>query len=222
MFNLLLKRHMPLLVAIGVLVILVALTYGTYTAFLADQSKLSKLDREVKDLKAKTTILKSNTSLTKERITEYNIMLSRLIPDKEDYFSIVYALEQLSAATGFTVVSYAINLDASTSEKLAITIQGDGDPETFLSFLKNYPFAGGRLITNEKIEFSSSEIGKIRLSLNFYSKKLPKNASGDVTNISNNDLKLMEHVRSKTALVFKTSQGETTVVEEYPTKTNPF
>jgi hypothetical protein len=225
MNTLIFKRNTPMIVAVGVLIVLGILVYFTFTTYAADQLKLTKLEREAKDLKSKTTVLQSNTLLTEEKVAEYNKILAMLIPDREDYFSIIYALERLSVSTGFTITNYNISLGDSKSDKLAVTVQGDGDPDTFLNFLKEYPFTGGRLITNEKIEFSSSEVGKIRLSLNFYSKKLPKNAADDVTKISTNDLKLMEHVKSKISFALRepeVSASESASVMEYATKSNPF
>lgn len=214
-----LNRNMPGLIAIGVVMLLFGLIIFTYRLNIEDNDKLMLLEREVADLDRKATILKSNQSLAKEQLTAYNQVLAQLIPEKEDYFSIIYALEELSAKTGFTITGYTINLSNSTKEKYSVTVQGNGDANSFLQFLKTYQFAGGRLVTNEKIEFSTDEAGKIKLSLNFYNKKVPTDAD-TVNPITQTDLALMEQVKKKTTFVIKS--GELTTVEEYPVKTNPF
>ena len=60
--------------------------------------------------------LQFNKTLTEDQIVVYNKILTTLIPETEDYFSIIYALETISQNTGFSIVSYTINL-SNTSRK---------------------------------------------------------------------------------------------------------
>jgi cell division protein FtsB len=215
---LLLRRNISSVIAIVVLIVLGILVAITLRIYMADQEEMNALSTEVTKLKNKVTILRNNKTLAQEEINEYNKMLTQLIPDKEDFFSVVYALEELSLKTGFQVTGYSVNITQSSREKYALTVQGDGDPNSFLEFLKNYQFAGGRLITNEKIEFTNEEVGKIKLSLNFYSKSIPTKADV-VVQISQKDLQLMEEIKGKTTFVFKAGSEDAT---SYPTKDNPF
>lgn len=214
-----LLRNMPSVTAFLIVFILILLVSFVVRGYLEENDKLTSLENEVTTLQDRVNVLKTNTSLVKEQIDDYNQLLTQLIPEREDFFSIIYALENLSISTGFTITNYAINLSASTKERYSIVITGEGDPQTFLKFLENYSFAGGRLITNEKIDFSSSGANRVRLSVNFYNKKVPTNIES-VEPVVKKDLELMEKIKGKLNIILKT---DTSIdAENYPTKENPF
>jgi hypothetical protein len=147
-----------------------------------------------------------------------NKFLSLLIPDSEDYFSIIVALERLSLQTHFIIVTYTINLKDSTSLKLSLTINGQGDPDAFLSFLKEYNFSGARLITIDKISYSSQEQKGIELLANFYTAKT--GSLEDVKPLSEEDKELIKTINSKISVVFSSPEEASTL--QYSVKTNPF
>lgn len=213
------KNNLPTIIGISVIAILFLLLVFSLKTYLADQEELTGLQQEVGKLKSKSKILETNKNLTEQDINDYNNILAHLVPESEDFFSIIYALETLSSRTGFAITGYVINLSSSTKDKYSLTVQGDSDAKSFLQFLKRYNFEGGRLITNEKIEFSPTDIGKMKLALNFYSKKIPKNIKPN-SQISQKDLGLMNEIKSKMTVNLKSINSDE--VEDYPTKTNPF
>lgn len=218
MYKTLITRNTTILITLGVLCALVFLVFFAVNSYNADRTKLELMEKEVAEMQKKVNILKLNSAIPQDELNEYNKILTQLIPDKEDFFSIIYALETLSQKTGFSITDYAINLSESTKEKYSLLVEGTGDTSSFLSFLRDYHFSGGRLITNEKIEFTTDDGEVSKLSLNFYNKKIPTDIA-QITEVTPNDIKLMKTIQSKITVNLTAPSGE---VESYPTKSNPF
>ena len=99
--------------------------------------KIADLKVELNQLKNKVTLM--NTAIpSSEKLDEDLDFLNKLIPNIEDYFSIVYALEKLSQKSNFIITSYTVSVGSSTAEKLKLNVSGTGDSQTFIDFLKNY------------------------------------------------------------------------------------
>ncbi len=47
----------------------------------------------------------------------YNQVLGMLVPDSEDYFSIIYTLQQISEQSGLMIEEYAVSMGRSTNQK---------------------------------------------------------------------------------------------------------
>lgn len=218
MYKTFIARNTTILITLGVLCGLVFLVVFAINSYNEDKIKLELLQRDTNELRKKVSILKSNKIIAQDQLNEYNKILTQLVPDKEDFFSIIYAIETLSQKTGFSITDYVINLSESTSDKHTLSVEGTGDTNSFLNFLRDYHFSGGRLITNEKIEFVTGDIEKSKLSLNFYNKKIPTDI-GKITEVTPNDIKLMKTIQSKVTVNLTTPSEE---VESYPTKSNPF
>lgn len=204
------------LAALGVVALLIMASYKTYKE---SKNDLDVLTEEVKLLKNRSDTLQFNKTLTEDQIVVYNKILTTLIPETEDYFSIIYALETISQNTGFSIVSYTINLSNISREKLSINIEGRGNPDDFKRFLDAYKFSGGRLITSERIEFSGVNFTNTRVSLNFYSKKFTFNESV-VPQLTKGDVAKLEEIKKKIKISFKDEEAPTK--EEYEVKDNPF
>jgi hypothetical protein len=90
-------------------------------------------------------------------------------------------------------------------------------------FFEDYQFAGGRLVTNEKLEFSTNSLGKIKLALNFYTKKNPS-VTGTMAKLTPEDIKTLTIIKEKTSFLLtpstETDGGQTS--NQYDTKTDPF
>ncbi len=183
----------------------------------------------------KNTILKSenavlinkinliNNVVPKSEILDEDIkFLNSLIPNTEDYFSIIYALEKLSQKTKFSIVSYSVNVATSTSQKLRISVTGIGDSQSFVDFLKDYNFSGGRLITSDKVSLDPNFSGSIIVDLTFYNKKTP--LTSDQSDITPNSsvYKELEALKSKVNFSFEQNQIAVTPDLNYPRKENPF
>lgn len=212
------RKHVPSIIAVAVVAFLGILVLFSLKSMGDEVDKMTALESNVSRLQLRSGILKNNQILAKHNIEEYNKMLAQLVPDHEDFFSIIYALEAISIKTNLNINEYTVNLNMSSKDKVSITIKGDGDSESFMDFLKNYNFGGGRLITSSKLEFSPESTGKIKLSLNFYNKPVPKKIEQSQS-ISQKDIQLMDEVKGKIFVSFKSPEDLGT---DYATKKDPF
>lgn len=213
------RDYWPTLLTMASLVIIALLILASYKTYKENKNVFDILNEEVKLLKNRSETLRYNKTLTEDQIVIYNKILTSLIPETEDYFSIIYALETISQKTGFNIVSYTINLTDISREKLSISIEGRGDPEAFKRFLDGYKFTGGRLITSEQIQFSGVNFANTRVSLNFYSKKFTFNESV-VPQLTKRDVAKLEEIKKKISISFKDEEPAKT--QEYEVKDNPF
>lgn len=212
------RDYWSTLITVASLVILLVLISASYTTYKQSTNQLAVLQDEVKLLKNRNDTLNYNKTLTADQIETYNKILSTLIPESEDYFSIIYALETISKKTNFQIVAYTIGLSASAPDKIAITVEGKGSTQEFKQFLDGYEFTGGRLVTSEQIEFSGTTTNT-KVALNFYNKKY---AFGEtvVPQLSKADIAQLDEIKNKIQVSF--ADSSTTNNTSYETKENPF
>lgn len=184
------------------------------------EMKINSLNQDLTKLQAKANLLNSNIPLS-EGLDQDVKFLNSLIPNIEDYFSIIYALEKLSQKTGFLITSYNINIEKSTPDKLRLNIGGIGDSKSFLDFLNQYNFGGGRLITSDKIELSPQFSGVIKIDLTFYNKNT---VGSENLNLPTDDkiFKEIEALKQKVNFDFNEKLNEESLDSNYPKKSNPF
>lgn len=181
--------------------------------------KIKQLTKDIIELEKKVNLYQTSIP-SSEKLDEDIKLLNALIPNIEDYFSIIYSLENLSQNTGFIIIDYSVNVGKSTTDKLKLTVTGMGNSDSFLKFLDDYKFGGGRLITSDKIELSSQLSDSIKLDLTFYNKSTNINEQKVV--ITNSQI-FEELEAIKTKVSFDFNQNETEVVEQtYPRKSNLF
>lgn len=182
--------------------------------------KINSLRSENINLMNKVTLM--NSIIPESKILDTDIaFLNSLIPNVEDYFSVIYALEKLSQKSGFIITGYTVNVGASTSEKLKISVTGSGNNQSFINFLNDYNFFGGRLITSDKIELDPNFSGSLTINLTFYSKKTIVNNDLEVAPNRNTYTEL-DALRTKVNFVFDDSATTTPTSLDYPKKDNPF
>ncbi|MGB9707386.1 MAG: hypothetical protein ACPL1D_01395 [Microgenomates group bacterium] len=218
----LLKENLPYILSTLVLFIFTLTTFFIYLPKLLDlNNKKQELSQEVKILKNRLSFIDAH--LKDEPLDFYLKILYRLIPLQEDYFSIIYALENLSKKTGFIITGYTINLTDSTPEKLKITVTGTGDKQSFMNFLRDYSFAGGRLITADEISLTEIEMSKIDINLNFYNAPKVENVNKEFNlQIVKNQLDKIHYIVDKVKTNVSTEEMTVSENWEYPKKTNPF
>ena len=190
------------------------------TESLKYKTKIDSLRLENIGLMNKVTLMNSAIPES-EKLDEDVNFLNRLINNSEDYFSIIYALEQLSQKSNFMISSYTVNVGASTSEKLGIKATGVGDSQSFVDFLKNYNFSGGRLITSDKVQLDPNFSGSIIIDLTFYNKKT---VAGEKLEKSpnSNTFKDLESLKAKVDFNFDSNSLSSEPDLNYPKKSNPF
>lgn len=198
------------------------LLYTTYGSYTEDSNKLQSLKFEVSQLSNRIKVFENSKNLVKNDVDSMNTILSALIPETEDFFSIISALEKISVDTKFAISNYSIGLTNSTRNKLAISVEGAGDISAFENFLKLYPYVGGRFVTCESIDYSQTKSVSKSINLNFYSGSVLTGADSS-TNLTKDDAKFISIVKSKTEFILKDEEEiATSEAENYAIKSNPF
>lgn len=200
-------------------IIILALIYFVNKHF-ATQTEIEVLKNDIVSLRLKNDFINYKEKLETKglNIDELNKIMGTLVPDEEDYFSIISALESLSQKTNFIITTYVVNLGISTPDRLALTIEGIGDQSSFLEFLKEYNFSGYRLITVDKIDYSKAETYQITLQLNFYNGKAQQVVPAGPIILSEEDNKVISTLKEK--VKFEVSLP--TESSDYNVKPNPF
>lgn len=182
--------------------------------------------KKINDLKIELNQLQNKVTLMRTAIPSLEILnedlafLNRLIPNVEDYFSITQSLEKLSEKSNFIITAYNINVAKSSTEKLKLSVTGLGDSQSFINFLKDYNFGGGRLITSDKIQLEPDFSGLIKIDLTFYSKGVSTSQNLEVEP----DQKVFEELellKNKVGFSFE-DDSQVSFDFDYPKKSNPF
>ena len=135
--------------------------------------------------------------LTENDVDVYNTLLLRLIPEVEDYFSIIASLERLSLYTGLDVSRYSIDLPDSGSDKFTLSIVGTVPQSILPLFLKNYQYGTGRLVTIENMTITNSSENNVQVVLNFYSREVTTSNLLKVGSLSQDDITLMQGIKEQ-------------------------
>lgn len=216
----LIKKNSPYLISIVFIFFLIfAIVKISYDKISKVDANIKILDSDVKNLQKKAQLFQNVLPPT-EKLDEDIKLLNRLIPNIEDFFSIIYSLEKLSSKTGFVIDGYAVDMTNSTSEKLRLSITGTGDTATFMKFLDEYNFGGGRLITSDRIELKPELSGTLKVDLTFYNKNVPI-SGGEELPTSNKIFEDIEAIKKKVVFDFEEQDLEKLDLE-YPKKNNPF
>lgn len=219
----LLKQNLIYFILLGVLFVLSATIVPYFISQISQAiTDLDKAKAETNLLQVKQRVLQAVTDEHGSDIDSDLALITRLIPDSEDYFTMIYSLEKLTASSGFIINSYVVNLTKSTGNKLSLTVTGLGDSQSLLELLKVYNFAGGRLITTDKIGIDPNSQNAITLDLNFYNEKvkLDANARQDFQ-ASINELNILRS-KVKYSLVDENEIIKSSEIVSYPTKSSLF
>ncbi len=216
-----LRYQWTIFLSFFVLLLLFLVVISYYARFNEEAKSTALLASEVTMLKNRYDTLKYNKTLTADQIKEYNKLLVELIPEAEDFFSIIVALDRISSDSKFMITDYVVNMNASTKDKLTLTIVGKGDTEAFKNFLEEYQFGGGRLITSDKIEYGGNNSANTKITLNFYSKRFAFNETLQVGLLSKEELDRLNTIRKKISLQYASADSQF-VGTDYTTKKDPF
>lgn len=203
-----------------VLLLFFIIILGVYIPFqLSDYFTLIKKNQELHN---ELTQYKSKQDLvmtfTPAELNDIVSILNVLLPNKEDYFSILNTVETLSQKTGFKITSYKIGIAKKSTEIIQLSITGEGGTAPLMEFLNLYHTGGGRLISIDKIDYST-RLPKVTLSLLFYSHEFK---GKDISSSIAIDKKTVDEV--KRLPVPQSNQSESSNVNDlnYPVRANPF
>lgn len=215
------KEHLPYITVIAVMCLLIIFSFFIFQQKYAEiDSNIAATKKELVQLNKKRQLIEYSNILASRNVNipEMNTAFAQLIPSKEDYFSIVNALETISGKTGFLIDSYQITLGQNNKRQLNLIVTGHGDSEAFLKFLKDYQFSGGRLITIDEIKFDNSLADSIKLNLHFYTSEDKK--TNALSTFSAKDLSTLQKIQTTTEGTANSSTEDSSIF--YKTKKNPF
>ncbi len=175
---------------------LVYLGYKIYGVY----SETQALKAEIDQLKSSSLLIKNNKDLLEDNISEYNAILDKMIPDSETYFQVISTLEQLEDRMGVNVESYSINLPETTEEKMSLTLTISGTKESIETLFENYRYSGGRLITNEKLEYSREGLESTTFIVNMFHAASDTTLSSDTSGsniISTEDIEFIKSIEEE-------------------------
>lgn len=186
------------------------------------ETKIKITKGEIESLKIKTQLINYKEEIKKENIdiNKVNQLLFQLIPDNEDYFSVIFALEKLSEQTGFIIFNYSVDINQLTKDRLNLVVEGFGSKESFFNFLNSYRYQGGRLLTIDKIEYEGKESIKAKLNIYLYNAKVPLLEFSSKYQLNKNQKDIIKKIQDETPLL--NAIENTTNDYSYPTKTDPF
>lgn len=221
-----LEKNLNLIIVflINLVLIIFLIVFFNHQFKLLNQQK-STLTDQIARLSEKRDLILFYESLKNKDLDldKLNKVLFLLIPNSEDYFSIISALEKISEKTNFKITNYNLNPELSSPGRLSIAITGSGDRNSFLNFIENYNFISNRLITIDKLDFSESNLNQDKkIFLNFYIDK-KDNKESLFYKLNQKDFEIINKILSKIELEEAVnSEKENSINLDYETKTNPF
>lgn len=219
LFRLIKENILYIISTFFLLILIVVVSKLSLDRIFDSDTKIKQLNTDISELEKKVELYQTSIP-SSDKLDEDIKLLNTLIPNIEDYFSIIYSLEKLSQDTGFIITDYIVNVGKSTENKLRLTVTGVGDSNTFLKFLNDYRFGGGRLITSDKIELSPQLSDSLQLNLAFYNKSVNLSEQ-DVVATDKKMFKELEAIKQKVNFVFTETASEEADLT-YPVKGNPF
>ncbi len=179
-----------------VLLLLSVAGYGGYVIY-GSWDRLSLLNSDVERYKSSVEFISKNRSLVAKDVDLYNSTLEELIPDEESYFAVVTALERLAVKTGVTIKSYTIDLESTNVSKLSLRVEIVATQEALEKLLADYKYAGGRLITIEKADLSSTGESVNVFLFNFYHGPYTVGSSISQEQLTPKDVERIHNIQSQ-------------------------
>jgi len=217
------RKETMILFPMVIFIIILFITLFSFNNLSSIKRKNELLSQEVLSLKNRRDNILLNLKMLNENsdFINYNQILGMLVPESEDFFSIIYTLQQISQQSGLIIENYVVSIGRSTNQKTSISITYVNDQTSFMKFLDLYQYSGGRLVTIPKINWKSDSSGKTKVLLNFYSKGyVPTN--GQVFKISKAEQNKVKDILSKIKINVLNPEATPEVSVDYETKDNPF
>lgn len=181
------------------------------------KEKNQGLTQEIVQLEQKRQFIASFDTDEIERLVA---TLNTILPQEEDYFSVVPVFGTLSQRTGFNLTDFTLPLSQGSAETLSLNVAAEGTPETFINFLEQYQYQGGRLITMDKVIYAPGSVQN-SVTLNFHTKKIEVKATSQAPQINKTRLELIRKISDDLSQIFTASAG-VSLDTNYTTRENPF
>ena len=188
------KLFLPTALYVVIDIILLAFTIFIFFTCYDRHFEIKSREVEIEDLKLSADLIKGNKDLMQENVEYYNELLDKLIPNEENYFQVISALNRLENQTGAIIHSYSINLNETTEKKLSLSLTVGGDEDSVADLLERYLYSSGRLITNQEVTLSFDNLSSFSFAVNMI--HIPKEdvILPDVVIIKEDDILLLEKI----------------------------
>lgn len=214
----LIKENILYLVSALVFILLLALVLpGQIDDYQKSKETNQQLLEEISQLEKKKALVASFDS---DEIDQLVKTLNTILPQSEDYFSIFYALDAFAQQTNFIITGVSISFDNNSPEELTVDVQTAGTAEAFITFLENYIYKSGRLITMDSITYEPN-VPATSLSLHFYSKKIEASEVKQVPVIDKSRFELVRRMNADLNDLFPPLDISAPPTD-YTTRENPF
>ena len=184
----------------------------TFLGVSASQS-IEDARQERSKLEGEISYFNLTKKLASDKVENFNNILLQLIPEQEDYFLLIASIERFSQRTGLKVDTYSVDVPEEGSDKFTMTIAGSFAPSQLNRFLDNYQYGTGRLVTIENMTLNESntkdrgQIDDVRMTINFYSRKVSTSNLIRVGSLSQKDIDIMDEIAAKMAVGEKQGQA---------------
>lgn len=213
----LLKENSIYFASLVIFILLAALVIPwQISGYSVTKEENQKLTEEIGRLENKIKIV---VAFDSDEIDRLIAVLNTILPQTEDYFSIYPVLNALSQQTSFIVTGFKIEFNQVLPEKLTLDITAEGSPEAFVTFLENYTYHGGRLITIDEITYEPGSAPQ-SLKLNFYSKKIETVEPQTVPVIDKKRIDLVRRISDDLSDILASQPAS--IDTNYPVRENPF
>lgn len=189
------SRYYAIVTIIWILAIIFFTSAGILS-FLAYNTYIEKTDRQLtlNSKQGEASYLQTAEEIASEEVDAYNQLLARLVPETEDYFSVIASLERLSLRTGLEISRYALDLPEDGAERFTLSVVGTVPLEDLPRFLDTYKYGTGRLVTIDNIQVTNSAENNVRFNMSFYSKQVDEKTLSRVATLSDEDISLIQEI----------------------------
>lgn len=167
--------------------------YQQFTTFM-------QLREEINTSQAKVNLIESYSILTADEIQKNNQYLERLIPSEDTNLSMYYILDDLSARSSIEITDYQLGNTSGDTEESTVNITAVGTNQELLSFLNEYHFISGRLLTLNSIQIQkgSEENSRLNVNMTFTYYRTSIQAISNIQKVSStNDITFLRNIRKE-------------------------
>jgi hypothetical protein len=190
------------------------------TAWLIN--KIKSTEAEVAKLKQLSFInLNQVDHQTVLELEKDAVKLSSFLPDELNVYQVIDLIEEIARKTKFTIQSYSLHesdVEANRLHTQPLSLTGSGTIEQLMSFIEEYKFITGKIITIDSVNLSGGTRVLSNLVVNIYAYKPEITvASESIRSLDKTDQLILKKIR-KYYRPYKKIVPDT----KYEKKENPF
>lgn len=183
--------------------------------------KIHNLKNEVQ--LANTRVANKNITVnpnTVELINDNVVKLKQFLPDELNVLQTIQLIEQIGSKTKFKIEQYSIKYSETGVGSLVmkpLELAGSGTMEQFLSFIKQYKYITGQILSVDTVSIVGRERVLSNLSVNVYVYTPSIDLASEVRALDEVDQAILEKIR-----MYVTSKKTFELEDDYTSAENPF